>query len=360
MIRHIEDDIIFYSLLHKIKILCNVIEVVYARNDYMRSFKGIPEPLCSFLIYAESIQGKSQKTIDEYFYDLRTFYRYLKLSFDMVSPETPFDEIDINDVTIEHIAAVDLNLIYEYINYLNRERGNASSARARKVASLKSFYKYICNKAKLIDNNPTAELESVKINKQLPKHFTLEDSIMLLESVESRNSERDYCIITLFLNCGMRLAELVGINITDIQNDKLTVIGKGGKERTIYLNEACLESIKTYIPVRNKIKPTAKDRNALFLSERGCRISRRTVQYTVEKYVKKIGLDPHKYTTHKLRHTAATLMHQSGVDIRVLQEILGHKQLSTTEIYTHVSNDSMRDAVKNNPLSSIKNKDSNQ
>ena len=206
----------------------------------------------------------------------------------------------------------------------------------------------------LVTDNPTAELESIKTTKQLPKHFTLEDSLSLLQSVENRNSARDYCIFTLFLNCGMRLAELVNINITDIHGDSLVVIGKGNKERTIYLNEACLEAINLYMPVRNQQTPTARDKNALFLSERNQRISRRTVQYTVEKYVKKIGLDPHKYTTHKLRHTAATLMHQAGVDIRVLQEILGHKQLSTTEIYTHINNDQMRAAVKNNPLSHVK------
>ncbi len=322
----------------------------------MRSFSGIPEPLSSFLIYTESILGKSPKTTTEYFYDIRIFYRFLMINFGLASASDDFDKLDINKITLQHIASVNLNTIYEYINYLNRERGNSASARARKIAALKSFYKYVSNKAKLIEVNPTAELESVKITKQLPKHFTLDDSISLLTSVDSRNSVRDYCILTLFLNCGMRLAELVGINLTDIQDDKLTVIGKGQKERTIYLNEACIDAITKYIPVRNKITPTARDKNALFLSERGSRISRRTVQYTVEKYVKKIGLDPRKYTTHKLRHTAATLMHQSGVDIRVLQEILGHKQLSTTEIYTHVSNERMRDAVRSNPLSSVKNK----
>lgn len=318
----------------------------------MRSFSNIPEPLSAFLIYTESILGKSPKTTEEYYYDLRTFYRFLISHFGLSSKTD--DSVDINIITLEHLSNVDLSLIYDYINYLNRERGNSASTRARKIASLKSFYKYICNKAKLLEINPTAELESIKINKQLPKHFTLDDSLSLLSSVDSRNSERDYCILTLFLNCGMRLAELVGINITDIQDDKLTVIGKGGKERTIYLNDACLDSIKEYLTIRNKITITARDRNALFVSERGTRISRRTVQYTVEKYVRKIGLDPRKYTTHKLRHTAATLMHQSGVDIRVLQEILGHKQLSTTEIYTHVSSERMKDAVKNNPLSSVK------
>ncbi len=320
----------------------------------MRSLAGIPEPFSSFLIYIESIQGKSEKTSNEYFYDLRTFYRFLKIHFNMTD-ETEFNKIDISDVTLDVLSKVDLNIIYEYINYLNRSRGNSAASRARKIASLRSYFKYVCNKAKLLEINPAAELESVKINKHLPKHFTLDDSISLLSSVDSRNSERDFCILTLFLNCGMRLAELVGINTTDIQGDKLTVIGKGGKERTIYLNDACLKAIESYLPERAKLQPLPKYKNALFISERGNRLSRRTIQYTVEKYVKKIGLDPHKYTTHKLRHTAATLMHQSGVDIRVLQEILGHKQLSTTEIYTHVSNDRMRDAVKSNPLSSIEN-----
>lgn len=321
----------------------------------MLNLTNVPEPLSAFLIYIESIQGKSPKTANEYFYDLRTFYRFLKLKFSLVSSDVDFDKIEIDDISLDILSAVDLTTIYEYINFLNRERGNSSSSRARKVASLKSFFKYVCNKAKLLEINPTAELESVKINKQLPKHFTLEDSVNLLSEVEGRNSERDYCIFTLFLNCGMRLAELVGINITDIQGDKLTVIGKGGKERTIYLNEACLDALAKYMVIRKEMKPSTKDKNALFLSERETRINRRTVQYTVEKYVKKMGLDPHKYTTHKLRHTAATLMHESGVDIRVLQEILGHKQLSTTEIYTHVSDDRMRDAVKSNPLSSLKN-----
>ncbi|MGN0179679.1 MAG: tyrosine recombinase XerC, partial [Monoglobaceae bacterium] len=259
------------------------------------------------------------------------------------------------------LEKVDLNILYEYINFLNRVRHNASSSRARKMASLKSFFKYVCSKAKLLEVNPTAELESVKITKQLPKHFSLEDSIRLLNAVDGKNYERDFCILTLFLNCGMRLAELVGINISDIQGDKLTVIGKGGKERTIYLNDACISAINAYMPVREKINVSAADKKALFVSSRGNRISRRTVQNMVENNVKKIGLDPRKYTTHKLRHTAATLMHQSGVDIRVLQEVLGHKQLSTTEIYTHVSSASLREAVNSNPLSSaqIKNNKNN-
>ena len=327
----------------------------------MDSYSGIPEPLSSFLIYIESICGKSELTAEEYYYDLRIFYRFLALHFGLADKSEEFDKIDINLIDISVLEKVDLNILYEYINFLNRVRHNASSSRARKMASLKSFFKYVCSKAKLLEVNPTAELESVKITKQLPKHFSLEDSIRLLNAVDGKNYERDFCILTLFLNCGMRLAELVGINISDIQGDKLTVIGKGGKERTIYLNDACISAINAYMPVREKINVSAADKKALFVSSRGNRISRRTVQNMVENNVKKIGLDPRKYTTHKLRHTAATLMHQSGVDIRVLQEVLGHKQLSTTEIYTHVSNSSLREAVNSNPLSSaqIKNNKNN-
>lgn len=321
----------------------------------MKKYQDAPEPLNSFLIYIESIQGKSQNTANEYFYDLRTFYRFLKIKFyNCTEPE--FEEINITNVDPEYLKKVDLNLIYEYVNFLNRERANSPRARARKIASLKSFFKYLHNKAGFLTENPAAELESIKLSKTLPSYFTLEDSLALLAEIDGRNAERDYCIITLFLNCGMRLAELVSINITDIRGDRLTVIGKGSKERTVYLNRACLDAIDEYMQIRNKLKATASDKNAMFLSERRKRISRRTVQQIVEKNVKKLGLDPHKYTTHKLRHTAATLMYQAGVDIRALQEILGHEQLSTTEIYTHVSNEQLKNAVTSNPLSTVRKK----
>lgn len=312
-----------------------------------------PEPLHAFLIYLESILGRSPKTVDEYFYSLRTFYRFLCIHFKL-DDKSDFKNIDISKVDIDILRKVDLGTLYEYANFLNRTLGNKARTRARKISALKSYFKYLHSKVKLIEENPTTDLDSIKIEDRLPKYFTLDESIDLLESIDERNFERDYCILVLFLNCGMRLAELVNINITDIHGDSLTVIGKGNKERTIYLNDACLDAIDAYMQVRQKITPEYSDKNALFLSERRRRISRRTVQYTVEKYVKKLGLDPHKYTTHKLRHTAATLMHRSGVDIRVLQEILGHKQLSTTEIYTHISSDEMKNAIARNPLAHVK------
>ncbi len=319
----------------------------------MKKYSDAPEPLISFLLYIENIQGKSAKTAESYYFDLRAFYRYLKTKLGNISANVEFDSIDISDVDISYLKKVDLNLIYEYMNFLNRERSNVASSRARKIASIRSYYKYLF-KSNLIDENPTAELETIKLRKRLPVYFTLEDSIDLLSGIEGKNALRDYCIITLFLNCGMRLAELVGINITDIRGEKLTVVGKGNKERTIYLNQACIDAINAYLTVRNTQTATASDKNALFLSSRNQRISRRTVQHLVEINVKKLGLDPHKYTTHKLRHTAATLMYQSGVNIRALQEILGHEQLTTTEIYTHVSNEQLKEAVSSHPLAQVK------
>ncbi len=319
----------------------------------MKRYFDVPEPLVSFLMYIENIQGKSQKTAQSYYYDLRAFYRFLKMKFGNISDTAGFDNIEISDIDLSYLKKVDLNLIYEYMNFLNRERGNGPTSRARKIASIRSFFKYL-HKSGIIDNNPTAELETIKLRKKLPIYFTLEDSLDLLSGIDGKNATRDYCIITLFLNCGMRLAELVSINITDIRGDMLTVVGKGNKERTIYLNQACISAIDNYMTERKTLTATASDKNALFLSSRHQRISRRTVQHIVELNVKKLGLDPHKYTTHKLRHTAATLMYQAGVDIRALQEILGHEQLSTTEIYTHLSNEQLKNAVSANPLSSVK------
>ncbi len=273
----------------------------------MKKFADAPEPLISFLMYIENIQGKSEKTAESYYFDLRAFYRFIKIRFTNQNDSFDFDNIDISDMDISYIKKVDLNLIYEYMNFLNRERDNSASSRARKIASIRSYFKYLC-KSNFIEENPTADLETIKLRKRLPVHFTLEDSINLLDVIDGKNALRDYCIITLFLNCGMRLAELVNINITDIRGDKLTVVGKGNKERTIYLNQACIDSINAYMTVRNTQTATAKDKNALFLSARNQRISRRTVQHLVEINVKKLGLDPHKFTTHKLRHTAATLM----------------------------------------------------
>ncbi|MCX7842486.1 MAG: tyrosine recombinase XerC [Clostridia bacterium] len=302
-----------------------------------------------FISYLETIKGKSKNTAKEYYFDLRMFFRFFKIHRNLSSVNKEFEEIDISDITIEQIRTITLSDLYSYMSFLSRERDINAASRARKVASIKSFFKYLTNKAKLLDTNPAIELESPKIMKKLPKYLNIEESKRLLSAIEGENRERDYAIITLFLNCGLRLSELVSINLNKIKGDTLTVVGKGDKERTIYLNKACRLAIEAYMRVRPA--DGVKDKNALFLSERKQRISNKTVQHIVKKYIKSSGLDPERYSTHKLRHTAATLMYKHGnVDIRSLQEILGHESISTTEIYTHVDNPQLKKAVDSNPL----------
>lgn len=307
-----------------------------------------------YLLYMQTVKGKSPKTVDEYFSDIRTFFRFIKLSRGIVSPSTPFEEILVSDVDIELIKSITLQDAYEFMNYLMRDRDNNASTRARKTSSLKSFFNYLTVKKHLLDKDPIKELETPKRKKSLPKYLTLEQSIELLNAVDGKHKERDYCIITLFLNCGMRLSELVGLNVTDIRPDATArILGKGNKERIIYLNGACVDAITEYLKVRPV--DNVKDRNALFISAHLKRMSPKTVQALVYKYLEKIGLDSQGYSCHKLRHTAATLMYQHGnVDIRILKEILGHENLGTTEIYTHLNTEQMENAANSTPLSKVK------
>lgn len=317
-----------------------------------------PEYLNSFLDYSVTILNKSPNSIKEYNYDLATFLKYIKLHFGLTN-ETDYSKITINDIEIETIKKITLDDIHSFISYLATELRSKPATRARKVSTIRVFFKYLSAKAKLIEINPAQNLETPKLDKRIPKYLTLDDSKKLLSvagNEDNRNNERDYAITTLFLNCGMRLSELVNINIKDIKFDdcKMNVIGKGNKERTIYLNNACMRAISEYLEIRPKegIKYDSKD--ALFLSERRERISNRTVQYIIKNELRKAGLDTNKYSVHKLRHTAATLMYQYGnVDIRALQELLGHASISTTEIYTHVENERVRDAVERNPLANL-------
>lgn len=319
-----------------------------------------PEVLNDFLSYMETIQGKSNKTTHEYFYDLRTFFRFIKIHKGLVPDTADFDTIEISDINIDIIRTITLSDLYSFMSYITRERDNNISARARKVASLKSFYNYLVKKARLLEINPAKDLESPKAIKRLPKYLNIDESKKLLSAVDGKYSERDFAMLTLFLNCGLRLSELTGINITKLKlkdrfhlaDRTLTVIGKGNKERTIYLNHACVDAIEAYLRVRPI--DGAIDKNALFLSERKKRISNKMVQYIVKKYISAAGLDPERYSTHKLRHTAATLMYKHGnVDIRALQEILGHQSVSTTEIYTHVDNEDLKTAIDSNPLANF-------
>jgi site-specific recombinase XerD len=314
-------------------------------------FNNFPPVASNYFNYMLTIKGKSYNTVKAYSYDLELFFKFLKKQkYDI--KETEFNEIPINDIDIDFIKQINLNDLYSFLSYVSNKRHNGSNARARKVACLKSFFNFICNKIKVIDYNPAIELESPKIGQRNPVYLDLDESKKLLGSISGQFFERDYAIITLFLNTGLRLSELVNIDISSIKKDTLRVTGKGNKERTVYLNKACIVAVKNYLAVR----PTDDiiDRDALFLSKRKKRISPKTIQYIVKKYIKAAGLDTNKYSTHKLRHTAATLMYKYGkVDIRTLQSILGHSSVATTQIYTHVDEDILRKAVNKNPLSDI-------
>lgn len=317
-----------------------------------------PEFVNSFLDYTITILNKSPNTVKEYNYDIANFLKYIMKQYKLTD-EVDVKAIKINDMDIRTIKSVTLEDIHGYISYMARELKSSPATRARKISSLRVFFKYLTSKAKLLEINPAQDLETPKLGHRLPKYLSLEESKKLLEatqSEDSRNNVRDYAIITLFLNCGMRLSELVNINISniDFSESKMTVIGKGNKERTIYLNNACMKVINDYLSIRPYDRVKTDSRDALFLSERKERISNRSVQDIVKKELKNAGLDTNKYSVHKLRHTAATLMYQYGeVDIRALQELLGHESISTTEIYTHVNDERVRNAVENNPLANI-------
>ena len=307
-----------------------------------------PPLLSNYLNYLKSIKGKSKNTIQEYFYDLRLFYRYFIGASEKIDFEN-FDDINIIDSSEDFLKNIKIQDLHSYITYLDEYRKVNNKTKSRKIASIKSYFKYLHGVIEVIDNNPTIKLESPKPNARHPVYLDLENAKKLLNNIEGRYKIRDKAIIMVFLNCGIRLSELVSIDISKISGDSLTVIGKGNKERTVYLNDVTKNSIEEYLKARPK--PLRGQEDALFLSNRKKRISPKAVQHLVEKHLKSAGLDTDKYSPHKLRHTAATLMYQYGdVDIRALQSILGHENISTTQIYTHVNEKRLKNAVDKNPL----------
>ena len=319
------------------------------RKDYMAQ---CPPILKEYLGYMQTIKGRSESTINEYFIDLRTFFRYMKELRGMVSPTTQPDEISISDIDMAFIRTITTTDVYEYMNYLRNERENSNKTRARKTSSVRMFFRYLSDYSHYLETNPVKNLETPKPKKALPQYLSLQQSVALLKSVSGDFAERDYCMLVLFLNCGLRRAELVGINLDDINraDHTLRIRGKGNKERMLYLNDACQQAVEQYLRVRPI--DGVKDKNALFLSRLKNRISLQGVHYIVKGYLSQVE-GAEKMTVHKLRHTAATLMYQSGVDLRVLQNYLGHENLGTTEIYTHLSNEQIENAAKLNPLSQV-------
>ncbi|MBQ9919994.1 MAG: tyrosine recombinase XerC [Clostridia bacterium] len=317
-----------------------------------------PEIIKSFLIYSETIKNKSANSVNEYYTDLRTFFRYILTIRGLVPKDTEFKEIDISSVDLALVKTITLQDLYSFLVFCKNELNNSANTRARKCSVLKIYFKYLALNTKQLDSNPAELLEAPKTSRSLPRHLTLEDSIKLLENVDGPNKERDYCILTLFLNCGLRLSELCGINLNDISSDgKMRVLGKGNKERMIYLNQACVTALENYLRVRPVDGIPPEHKNALFISRNRRRISNKTVQHIVYTFLDKAGFGNSGLSTHKLRHTAATLMYQKGkVDIRSLKEVLGHSSLNTTQIYTHVSDESVKNAFDSNPLANIKSK----
>ncbi len=328
------------------------------RMNIAEEYADFPEIIKEYISYKLAIQGCSVKTVKEYSLDLKNFFKYyIACKSGKPTDSETLSDISILSVDIETVKRVKTEDIYQYLFFVTEARSNSNAAKARKLSAIKGFYKYLVAKRRYFEENPVANIESPKQKKALPKYLSLEESLNLLETVKndkgSKTILRDYAIITLFLNCGMRVSELVGINLNDIDRNlrSLRVVGKGNKERIIYLNEACAQAISSYLAERMGINAKT---NALFLSSREQRISVKTVQWMVYKYLDMSGLESKRYSVHKLRHTAATLMYQTGnVDVRVLKDILGHEQLNTTQIYTHVSNESMEEAMRQNPLSGV-------
>ncbi len=319
-------------------------------------YKEAPPVIRDFLNYIGNIKGRSDNTVDEYYRDLRTFFRFLIKDRGLIKEDIEIDKIDISSVNLEMVKSVTFSEIILFLNYCKDERDNNAATRSRKISSLRDFFNYLTVKTHQLTFDPTEELETPKKGKRLPKYLTLEDSLRLLEAVDGEFKERDYCILVFFLNCGLRRSELVGINLSDINSENmLTVRGKGNKERTLYLNKACIDALNEYLKVRpvNGIS----DKKALFISRKNCRITGKGVYHMVNHYLEKIGLGNQGYSPHKLRHTAATLMYQKGgVDIRTLQAILGHSSLGTTQIYTHIADEQIANALNSNPLSDLKEK----
>lgn len=317
--------------------------------------KILPPMVIEFLDDLIVTKNTGKATINAYKTDLWLFFRFIICKRNKISSPADLEKnFNMSYIDADFIAKISLRDVNEFLAYCSNERSNSPVTRARKASAIRGFFKYAADKMNYIEKNPVSQLEVSAPKKKLPKYLTLEESRLLLQSVEGENKIRDYCILTLFLNCGLRLAELVSLNITDINFDeeKMTVTGKGNKERVVYLNNACISSIKDYLAVRPHDQLKGDDRNALFISRLNKRIGRQAVQLMVYHYLKKIGLDGQHYSVHKLRHTAATLMYQHGkTDLLIIKEVLGHENLATTEIYTHVENQQIREAVKNNPLS---------
>lgn len=320
----------------------------------MKRYSDCPQILRDFLNYHETIKGQSQLTISEYHLDLRMFLRFVKLMRCDMPVHTPLEDIPIKDIDIAFLQTITASDVFDFLAYLASERsdsGISASSRARKLSSIKSFFKYLTVRTKQLAENPVAELEYPKLRKSLPRYLKMDQAAALLQSVSGPNQKRDYAILMLFLNCGIRRSELVALNLTDVYEDRIRVVGKGNKERVVYFGNSCRKALDIYLSERNKI--ILSDNKALFGSRDHNRISVSAVHRLVKKHLLAAGLDATQFSAHKLRHTAATMMLSGGVDVKTVQEVLGHENLNTTQIYTHIENTELKIAAEANPLSKL-------
>ena len=328
----------------------------------MKKFADCPQILRDFLTYHETIKGQSPRTISEYYLDLRMFLRFIRLMRKDMPINTPLEDIPIKDIDLQFVASITTSEVFDFLSYLANDRplnpdspyteyGIESPARSRKLSAIKSFYKYLTVRTKQLQENPVADLEYPKLRKSLPKYLTISQASALLQAVSGQNAKRDYAILMLFLNCGIRRSELVGLNLSDVYEDRIRVVGKGNKERFVYFGSSCHKAIEAYMEERKKVVLT--DNRALFGSRNGNRISVTAVHRLVDKALLKAGLDNTQFSAHKLRHTAATMMLSGGVDVKTVQEVLGHENLNTTQIYTHIENTELKLAAEANPLSKL-------
>lgn len=328
----------------------------------MKKFTDCPQILRDFLTYHETIKGQSPRTISEYYLDLRMFLRFIRLMRNDMPINTPLEDIPIKDIDLQFVASITTSEVFDFLSYLANDRplnpdspyteyGIESPARSRKLSAIKSFYKYLTVRTKQLQENPVADLEYPKLRKSLPKYLTMSQASALLQAVSGQNAKRDYAILMLFLNCGIRRSELVGLNLSDVYEDRIRVVGKGNKERFVYFGSSCHKAIEAYMEERKKVVLT--DNRALFGSRNGNRISVTAVHRLVDKALLKARLDNTQFSAHKLRHTAATMMLSGGVDVKTVQEVLGHENLNTTQIYTHIENTELKLAAEANPLSKL-------
>ena len=323
----------------------------------MIHFDDCPVILDDYLNYLLTIKGRSNLTVKEYYYDLKRFLKFIIMRKKLFgyNLNSDINEVSILSINKRDILDIDITDLHAYISYCDSYYNDSTKTKARKISAIKSWFKYLHNTVELIDKNPSEKLELPKLQKRNPVYLTLSESEKVINAIKLEENEfnraRDLCIILIFLTCGLRISELTGINIESIKDDKLNVIGKGNKERTVFLNENCLYAIKCYL----KLRPITPDTTALFISSHKKRISNRSIQIRLKKYIQLAGLDPNIYTPHKLRHTAATLMYKYGdVDIRTIQTILGHTSVATTQIYTHLDDDDIKKGISKNPISKLK------